>query len=1130
MSGQNGQKGHNGHGWLSRIVEVFLRGNLSMLLILLALTAGAVALLVTPREEEPQIVVPMADVFVQVPGASAQEVEQLVASRLERMLYQIDGVEYVYSMSRPGMAIVTVRFYVGEDREDSLVKLYNKVSMNTDAVSPGIAAWVVKPVEIDDVPIVMVTLWSERLSDFELRRVAEQLELELKAIPKTGRTEIVGGRRRQITVRLDPDRLTAHNVTSLEVVHVLKGANVNLPSGSFSKNNVEAVVETGPFVRDARDLGNLVVGVYSGRPVYLRDVATLEDGPAEPETYTRISFGPACTECEEAQRRYLPKYAGLTAPDAQLPERNRDYPAVTIAVAKQKGSNAVWVARAIEKRLEELRESVLPDDVHVVITRDYGETANEKVNELVSELATAIVIVVGMIALTLGWREALVVATAVPLTFALTLLINYLTGYTINRVTLFALILSLGLVVDDPIVDVENIFRHFRMQKEPPLRAVLTAVNEVRPPIILATLAVIVSFLPMFFITGMMGPYMRPMALNVPVAMLMSMVVAFTVTPWLSYHALKSQYGKQEEPFVLERSLTYKIYRALVSPFVDHRWLAWLLILATAGLFVASSLLAVTGRVPLKMLPFDNKNECQVVVDMPEGATLEETEAVLEDLAAYLRTAPEVTNVLTFAGTSSPMDFNGMVRHYFLRRGPNVGDIRVNLVHKKERVQQSHEILLRLRNGLQEIAKRHGANIKLVEVPPGPPVLSTLVAEIYGPPGASYDELMRAARHVRRLMETERGVVDVDDVVEDEQTKWVFVVDREKASLHGVSTQAIAATVRLALAGMSPGEQNPAEAGAGILHQPREVNELPIVLRLTPAERSSLANLEQLRVKSATGDLVPIGELGHFERRRVDQTIYHKNLRRVCYVMGEMAGRPPAEAILRLQKRVRENPPEGEGIEVVWSGEGEWKITLDVFRDLGIAFGAACLGIYILLVWETSSYAMPLLLMVSIPLTVIGILPGFWLLNLLWNVPVGGYPNPVFFTATAMIGMIALSGIATRNAILLIEFIHAELERFRQQEGAAPNERLLNPAALREALIKSGAVRFRPIFLTAGTAMLGAWPITLDPVFSGLAWALIFGLLVSTAFTLLLVPVVYWLLYAHKPGHGLPQPQLDDAE
>ncbi len=704
-------------------------------------------------------------------------------------------------------------------------------------------------------------------------------------------------------------------------------------------------------------------------------------------------------------------------------------------------------------------------------------------------------------------REAIIVVLAVPLTFGLTLLVNLLAGYTINRVTLFAMILSLGLVVDDPIVDVENIFRHFRMRLEPPRRAVFTAVNEVRPPIILATLAVIVSFLPLFFITGMMGPYMRPMALNVPVAMMASMIVAFTATPWLSYHILKSQYGRREEAFVLEESLLYRGYRRVISPFIDHRWAAWLLIFGLCVLLVLASLLAVIGAVPLKMLPFDNKNEFQIVVDLPEGTTLETTEDALSDLAVYLRTVPEVTEVMTFAGTASPIDFNGMVRHYNLRQGPTMGDIRVNLVPKQDRQQQSHGILLRLRDDLKQIARRHNANIKLVEVPPGPPVLSTVVAEIYGSPDQRYAELIAGAKHVRGLMESEHGVVDVDDTIEADQTKYVFRIDKEKASLQGVSTQEIAATVRLALAGSSPGEGSMMTAGAGVLHLKHELDPLRIVLRLPRPSRSSLVDLEQLSVKTATGDVIQIAELGHFEQSLEDKTIYHKNLQRVSYVFGEMAGRPPAEAVLGLQGRLKDDPVSA-GLSVNWAGEGEWKITLDVFRDLGIAFAAAVLGIYMLLVWESSSYVMPLVLMLAIPLTVIGIMPGFWLLNLFWDRPIGGYPNPVFFTATAMIGMIALSGIATRNGILLIEFVHAELERCGD---------------LRESLIKSGAVRFRPIFLTAGAAMLGAWPITLDPVFSGLAWALIFGLLVSTAFTLVLVPVVYWLIYAHHPRHGLPE-------
>jgi multidrug efflux pump subunit AcrB len=1084
-------------GLMSRIVELFLRGNLSILLILISLIAGAVAMLVTPREEEPQIVVPLADVMVHMPGASAEEVEKQVSTRLERLLYQIDGVEYVYSMSRPSMAVVTVRFYVGEDREDSLIKLYNKIAMNTDIVPPGVTGWVVKPIEIDDVPIVNVTLWSERYDDHELRRIAEQVEIQLQSVRQTSRTEIVGGRRRQVTVEIDPERLAAHNVTALQVSQVLQGANVNMQSGSFTRDNREILVETGSFLQSANEIESLVVGVHAGRPVYVRDVALVIDGPEEPANYTRISFGPASEP-----------------PLGEASRRHHDFPAVTIAVAKQKGTNAVNVAHGLEEKLKEIQHEVIPSDVRVVITRNYGETADEKVNELVGELSSAIILVVGLVALTLGWREAIVVATAVPLTFSLTLLVNYLAGYTINRVTLFALILSLGLVVDDPIVDVENIFRHFRMRLQRPMEAVLTAVNEVRPPIILATLAVIISFLPLFFITGMMGPYMAPMALNVPMAMLMSMVVAFTVTPWLSYHVLRGEYGKEEEAFVLERSLTFRIYSTILSPLVTRRVWAWVLLVVVAALFVLSALLAITGRVPLKMLPFDNKAEFQLVIDMPEGTTVETTDEVLRALADRLREASEVTEVLTFAGTASPIDFNGMVRHYYLRSGPNVGDLRVNLLPKEQRAHQSHEILLRLRNDLQEIASGHGANLKLVEVPPGPPVIATLTAEIYGHPGQSYDQLQAGAGHVRKLLQTEALVRDVDDTVEDDQKKLAFVLDKEKASLNGINTQQIASTVRLAVEGHQPGEETMMTAGQGALHLRREMNPLRIVLRAPVAERSSHVDLEQLTVTNATGDVIQIAEFGQFEQVVEDKTIYHKNLHRVVYVFAELAGRPPAEAVLSMQSRLRDNPAP-HGVEVRWAGEGEWKITLDVFRDLGIAFGAACLGIYVLLIWQTGSYGMPLLLMVAIPLTIIGILPGFWLLNLVKNVEIGGYPNPVFFTATGMIGMIALSGLATRNAILLIEFVHEELH---------------GGASLRDALLKSGAVRFRPIFLTAGTAMLGAWPITLDPVFSGLAWSLIFGLLVSTAFTLVVVPAVYWLIYAHRPGHGLPQPATDEPE
>ncbi|UCE60766.1 MAG: efflux RND transporter permease subunit [Phycisphaerales bacterium] len=1104
-------------GLTSRIVEMFLHGNLSAMLVILSLIAGAVALLVTPREEEPQIIVPLADVHISVPGASAEEVERQVALRLEKMLYQIDGVEYVYSMSRPHEAVVTVRFYVGEDREDSLVKIYNKIQSNTDAIPPQVAGWVVKPIEVDDVPIVDIALWSDRHDDFALRRVAEEMESRIQSVPNTGRTRIVGGRPRQVRIEFDTQLLAGRQVSPEQLANALRGMNTALPGGSLDANNESLLIEAGDAFANVDEIRRLVVAAPRGNPVYLGDVAEVVDGPTEPLTYTRIGFGPAAAEDEKVP--------------TNLRDRTRDYPAVHIAVAKKKGANAVTVARAVQQRLKDLREDVLPAGVYTRITRNYGETANQKVNELVEGLAVAIVIVIALIALTLGWREGLIIATAVPITFALTLLVNYLAGYTINRVTLFALILALGLVVDDPIVDVENIYRHLRLGRQKPLQAVLTAVNEVRPPIILATLAVIISFVPMFFITGMMGPYMRPMALNVPLAMLMSLVVAFTITPWMTYHVLKGEHKPTpdsgiEEPAsgmdaVVRSSLIYRVYRTVLNPFLRNRSARWMLLAIMVVLFGLSGWLAASRRVPLKMLPFDNKNEFQVVVDMPEGTTLETTESVTAELASHLRGVPEVTNVTTFVGTSSPMDFNGMVRHYYLRRGSNVADIRVNLVHKHDRMQQSHALTLRLRNELTQIATRRGANIKLVEMPPGPPVISTITAEVYGQPYHAYEQIIEAAREVRRRLELEPAVVDVDDTIEADQTRLRFVLDKEKASLSDITGEQVAALIRTAIQGSQ----------VSVLKIPDEVNPLPIVLQLPKSRRSHAESIENLYAVGRGGRPVPLAEIGHIEPVTEDKTIYHKNLRRVVYVFAETAGRAPAEAILDIQTDRTEWTGESAaqtasssvshsirplhertylnngggvawsipaGFEVDWAGEGEWNITIDVMRDLGLAFAAACLGIYVLLVYETESYLMPLILMISIPLTIIGIMPGFWLLNALTAETVGSWQDPVFFTATAMIGMIALSGIAVRNAILLIEFVH-------RATGAGQS--------LTEALLASGAVRLRPIFLTAGTAMLAAWPITLDPIFSGLAWALIFGLLVSTLFTLVVIPVVYYMAY-----------------
>ncbi len=1112
---------------LARLVDRFLVGHRAAWLIVLSLAVGLGALLLTPREEEPQIVVPMADVRILAPGLPPEEVERQVATRLEKLLLQIPRVEYVYSMSLPGEALVTVRFEVGADREKSLVDIHDKLDSNRDRVPSVVTGWFVHPVEIDDVPILAATLWSERpqqVDDYALRRIAEELEIELQAVPQTQRTQIFGGRPRVVRVELRPEALAARQTGALDVAWALQVSNLRLRGGAFDQADRSVTVDAGDLVGGIDALRNLTVNVVDGAPVLLRDVAHVYDGPDEAASYTTWARGPG---------------AGAEGAPTFLP-------AVHLAVAKQRGANAVTVAARVRGRLAELEKTHLPAGVHVSITRDQGRTADDKVNELMEGLLAAIVIVIALIVYALGWREALVVAVAVPITFALTLGVNYLFGYTINRVTLFALILALGLVVDDPIVDVENIHRHLRRGVEAPLQAVRRAVQEVRPPILLATLAVMVSFLPMLFITGMMGPYMRPMALNVPVAMAMSMAVAFAVTPWLSYHALRHHVqadGEGREEGGGEDAALRRLYRRLVEPFLDDRRRARRLLWGTGALFVGAMGLAALRAVPLKMLPFDNKNELQVMVKMPEGSTLERTAAVTRRLAEVVLRAPEVRDVSLYAGLASPMDFNGLVRHSSLRSGPLVGELRVNLVDKRERALQSHAVGLRLRPALEEVARGAGARIAVVEVPPGPPVLATLTAEVYGEPGTPYATVRRAALAVAERLRREPRVRDVDTTVEADDERLVFALDQEKAALSGVSKEDAARTVQLALSGLD----------ATTLHLPDEANPLPIRLRLPRAARSSVFALQALAVRGRPGyakvreggglqdapiPVVRLGELGSFEREPAERGIYHKNLRPLAYVYAEPVGRPPAEVIADVSADLlppgAPPPPAGAkptprslafrtylwngggipwslpaGTSVTWRGEGEWKITVDVFRDLGIAFAAALLGIYGLLVYQTGSYAMPLLLMISIPLTAIGIMPGFWLLDRLAAREIGGFSDPIFFTATAMIGMIALSGIAVRNAILLIEFVHVALAR---------------GAPLREALLEAGAVRTRPILLTSAAAMLAAVPITLDPIFSGLAWALIFGLTVSTAFTLLLIPVCYDLVYRDRPGHGLPAP------
>jgi multidrug efflux pump subunit AcrB len=1087
-----------------QILSKVLEGQIPVLLILLALIFGLVSLYLTPREEEPQIVVPMADVFISVPGLTANQIERQVVTPLEKLLTQIDGVEHVYSTSKNNNAVVTVRFYVGEDREDSLVKIYNKIYSNQDKVPSSVSSWVVKPVEVDDVPIMLIALWStnpERYGDHELRRITEELTDKLQIINNTNRIEVTGGRPRQIRVELNPEALAARRTAPLDVAQALELSNKRQSSGVIQRNDDEIIIETGDFIHNAEELKHLVVNVVDGVPIYLDEVATIIDGPAEPVNYSWIGFGPA---------------------DNNYTTYKSYFPAVIISVAKQHGSNAVTVAKDVEDYLETIRKEILPDDIEYRVIRNYGDTANEKVNDLVNSLVIAVITVLIFIGLFIGWRAALVVGLAIPVCYGATLGLDFFADYTINRVTLFALILALGLLVDDPITGVDNIERFLRNSKGETRNNVISAMHEIRNALIMSTIAIILAFVPLAFITGMMGPYMAPMAFNVPVAVTVSTVVAFFVTPWAAYKILKKKGSYQNEN--LDNSHLYHFYSRVVSPLVSNRKNAWLFIIVIILLFIVTSALPMFRAVPLKLLPYDNKNEFQVVVDMPEGTTLERTQAVTQEVADYLKNLPEVKEVVGFVGLSSPMDFNGMVRHYYLREGSHVADIRVTLVDRLERVHQSHEIITRIRDDISKIGKEQDANIKLVEVPPGPPVLSTITVEVYGKETTPYKEIQDAAKLVEERLKKEVFVVDIDTSIEDPQEKVRFITDKEKAALSGIATEDISRTMSLALDGQVVTQ----------LEVPTEANPLPIILRLPLDRRSTLEEFSSLQVKGRAGitkirneqgvtdapqPLVPLGELGEFETSEVETSIYHKDLRRVAYVYAEIAGRPPVDVILDvnadlnneqanefrpLNTRTHLSPGSGlqwqlnKNITTVWNGEGEWHITLRVFRDMGLAFAAAMIGIFFVLLIQTNSAKLTVIIMSAIPLTVIGVMPGFWLLNQIGERTIAETPNLVLFTATAMIGMIALAGIVIRNSLILVEYI---------------NLSLANGSNLKEALLKAGAVRMRPVLLTAGTTMLGNIVITLDPIFSGLAWAIIFGIIASTIFTLLVVPVCYFLVY-----------------
>ncbi len=1112
------------YGLSGRIAALFISSKLTPLIIVGAGANGLFAVVLTPREEEPQIVVPMADVFLPFPGASAKVVEEQLTKPIERKISEIKGVEYLYSLSRPGGALLIVRFYVGEPLEQSLVDLYDKLMSNQDLLPPGAGPFQVKPRDINDVPIVTITLSSARYSEFHLRRLAQHVLEEVKKVPNTSGGFIVGGGGRELRVQLDPSRLKAYGVTPLHIASVIQGENLSLPAGRFQSENRDYVVETGRFIGSREDLESLVVGVFrpdtrsgrdlaagAARPIYLRQVADVTDGPGETTSYVWFGVGPS---------------RSLLSAGGEGAGVRGETPAVTVAIAKQARTNAVTVAREVVRKVEELKGTVLPADVLVTVTRDYGETADEKANELLRHLLIAVAAVVVFLGLALGPRPALVVSIAIPLTLALTLFTSMLIGYTINRVTLFALIFSIGILVDDAIVVVENTYRHLALRLLPHREASIRAVDEVGNPTILATFTVIAALLPMAFVSGLMGPYMRPIPVNASIAMFYSLLVAFVVIPWFCQKCYRPsssplpagerarERGTGEDSAQEQESeasgRAYWLYHRLLSPVLAHPLLAFAVLAAVGLLLVASLALFSTRAVAVKMLPFDNKSELELVIDMPEGTTLEETARVTKALTRAVAAVPEVRDYQAYVGTASPFNFNGLVRHYFLRDQPHQADVQINLLAKGERVAQSHEIARRLRPEVQRIARGHGANVKVVEVPPGPPVQSVLVAEIYGP---DYERQIAIARDVRRLFETTPGVVDVDDSIEADQVKYRFTVDRAKAALAGVPSDDIINTLRMALEG----------AKVGLVHIPNEKEPVPIVLRLPQVERTGLEHFGEIGMKTASGGIVQLSELLKLEQTVQEKTIYHKNQKPVVYVTADVGGpgaeqaESPVYGVLGVGRQLDAyRLPEGYHLErhyasQPWSErrfalkwDGEWHITYETFRDMGIAFAVALLLIYLLIVGEFQSFLTPLIIMAPIPLTLIGILPGHWL--------TGSY-----FTATSMIGFIALAGIIVRNSILLVDFIQLE-----EAQGA--------PIA--EAVIRAGAIRTRPILLTAAALMVGAFVIILDPIFQGLAVSLLFGVGASTLLTLVVIPVLYYTLIGKRsrPVSPLPKARGEDRE
>jgi multidrug efflux pump subunit AcrB len=1073
-------------GLAGAFAKSFINSKLTPLLILASILLGVLAVTLLPREEEPQIKVPMVDVMVAVPGFTAKEVEDRVTAPMEKLIWEISGVEYIYSISRPEEALVIVRFLVGEDVERSLVKLNQKLQSNFDKIPPGVSFPLLKPRSIDDVPILALTFHSATEDHYSLRRLAAEIEDHVKQVKDVSETVIIGGLRRQLRVQLDPEALTARGLDPLSVIPILQQANRQSKAGTLTRRNQEIVIETGGFLRDAADLERVVLGVYRGAPVYLRDVAHVLDGPEELAQVVLFGAGAAsgASRAEEA--------------------------AVTLSIAKRPGTNAITVANKVLAKIDHLRAKILPSDITMTITRHYGETAEEKSNELLLHMMIAVVSVSILILISLGWRESIIIALAIPSTLALTLLVFYLTGFTLNRITLFALIFSIGILVDDAIVVVENITRHLHLpanQRRPWGKVAIEAVSEVGNPTILATWAVIAAVFPMAFVGGLMGPYMRPIPIGATAAMLFSLIVAFVVTPWAAVRVLGwkggqshlAGHGDEKEAW------TTRMYRRLMGELIHKsRTRRFFLFGISVALLAAFGLVGI-GWVQVKMLPFDNKNEFQIVINMPEGSSLEETAQAAREIAHTVGDEPEVINYQIYAGTSAPFNFNGLVRHYFLRRGAHIADIQVNLLPKGDRSAQSHDIAKRVRPRVDEIAGKYRARVAVAEVPPGPPVLQTLVAEIYGPTDSSRTQL---ARKVREIFKSTAGVVDIDTYEEENQDKLTFVIDHEKAALHGISAEMIAQTLRVAVAGVQ----------VDILHRANEREDIQMVLELPRSQKSGPQDLLDLQIRSphsgqtgATPILVPLSELVRAEKGIVDKTIYRKNLMPVTYIIGDVAGEreSPVYAIMDMNRQLEKLDMTGYGgsdaqlrvlnasqpfsiMEPALKWDGEWHITIEVFRDLGLAFAAVLVLIYILMVGWFQSLLTPLVVMAAIPFSLIGILPAHGAMG-------------AFFTATSMIGFMAGAGIVIRNSIILVDFIELRLH-----EGMP----------LAEAVIDAGAVRFRPMLLTAGAVIVGAGVILFDPIFQGLAISLMAGEVASLLISRVAVPILYYAGNRKKHAAG----------